>query len=88
MTAIAHSTGTADAAVLAGVAAALASQGIAVASVTPLCGGRVWSVDVDHYAPGLTDNDVRVAVWNTVANYTAILGVPGPADGIRVLVGA
>jgi len=87
MTTIAHSTVTAEASVLDGVVDALAAQGIVVASVTPLFDGRVWSVDVHHHAPGLTDTDVRVAVWNTVANYTAILGVAGPAEGVRVLVG-
>jgi len=77
-----------DPAVLDGVVRALASQGIVVTDVNTFFGGRGWSVTVHHAASGMTETEVRIAVWNTVTNYTAILGVPEPVDGVRVHLGA
>lgn len=88
MTTIADATrsSTADDVVVTGVVAALAAQGIAASTVNVLFGGRQWCMTVHLAAPGMTDTEARIAVWNTVANYTAIHGVLGPVDGIRVHV--
>jgi hypothetical protein len=41
---------------------------------------------VSHHPPGMSESDVRVAVWTAVLNYTAVFDVPAPAEGVRISV--
>ncbi|ALU38537.1 hypothetical protein AS188_00860 [Kocuria flava] len=74
----------AEDAVRAEVVNALALQGVQVSAVTTLFDGREWGVTVTGHSPGLAEGDVRVAVWNTVLNCTALYGVRRPVESVRV----
>lgn len=76
----------AESPVRAGVVGALAARGVAVTSVEMLFDGREWAVTVSHDPPGMSESDVRVAVWTAVLNYTAVFDVPAPSKGVRIRV--
>ncbi|MEX5255749.1 hypothetical protein [Kocuria arenosa] len=83
MTTIPHAH-PAESLVRSGVVGALAARGVTVTSVEMLFDGQEWSVTVSHHAPGMSENDVRVAVWTAVLNHTAVFDVPAPAEGVRI----
>lgn len=74
----------AESLVRAGVVAALAAKGVTLTSVEMLFDGWEWAVTVSHHPPGMSENDVRVAVWTAVLNYTAVFDVPAPVEGVRI----
>lgn len=76
----------AESLVRAGVVGALGARGVVVTSVEMLFEGQEWAVTVSHHPPGMSENDVRVAVWAAVLNYTAVFDVPAPTDGVRISI--
>ncbi|GAA1747360.1 hypothetical protein [Kocuria aegyptia] len=85
MTAIPY-THPAESLVRAGVVGALGARGVTVTSAEMLFDGLEWAVIVSHYPPDMSENDVRVAVWTAVLNYTAVFDVPAPAGGVRISI--
>ncbi|MEX5295236.1 hypothetical protein QYM41_08140 [Kocuria sp. CPCC 205268] len=85
MTTIPH-THPSEALVRSGVVGALAARGVVVTSVEVLFDGLEWAVTVSSFPPGLSETDVRVAVWTAVLNYTAVYDVPAPRDGVRISI--
>ncbi|MEX5271156.1 hypothetical protein [Kocuria sabuli] len=84
MTVIARTPRTAEALVRSDVLRSLAARGILVPSADLLFEGREWSVVVAGRPAGMTETEVRVAVWNAVLNHTAVHGLPEPVDGVRI----
>jgi hypothetical protein len=84
MTVIARTSRPAEALVRSDVLRSLAARGILVSGADPLFEGREWSVAVSGRPAGMTETEVRVAVWNTVLNHTAVHGLPEPVDGVRI----
>lgn len=84
MTVIARTARTAATPVRDDVLRSLSARGIAVASADMLCEGREWAVVVSGRPAALSETEVRIAVWNTVLNHTAVHGLPEPVDGVRI----
>lgn len=76
----------AESLVRAGVVGALAARGVTVTSAEMLFDGQEWAVTVSHRPPGMSENDVRIAVWTAILNYTAVFDVPAPAEGVRISI--
>ncbi|GAB2614046.1 hypothetical protein GCM10009696_19540 [Kocuria himachalensis] len=72
--------------VRAGVVGALAARDVTVTSVEMLFDGQEWAVTVSHHPPGMSENDVRIAVWTAVLNYTTVFDVSAPAEGVRISI--
>lgn len=85
MTAIPHAH-PAESLVRTGVVGALAARGVTVTSVEMLFDGQEWAVTVSSHPEGMSETEVRVAVWTAVLNYTAVFDVPAPTDGVRISV--
>ncbi|MFI7496786.1 hypothetical protein ACH9D2_18955 [Kocuria sp. M4R2S49] len=68
------------------VVAALGARGVAVTSVEMLFDGQEWAVTVSSRPPGMSETEVRVAVWTAVLNYTAVFDVPTPTEGVRISI--
>lgn len=84
MTVTTRTPRTAEALVRSDALRSLAARGIVVPSADPLFAGRMWSVTVSGRPAGLTETEVRIAVWNAVLNATAVHGLPEPVDGVRI----
>lgn len=84
MTVIARTPRPAEALVRIDILRSLAARGILASSADLLFEGREWSVVVSGRPAGMTETEVRVAVWNAVLNHTAVHGLPEPADGVRI----
>jgi hypothetical protein len=76
----------AESLVRAGIVGALAARGVTVTSVEMLFDGQEWAVTVSTHPPGMSENDVRIAVWTAILNYTAVFDVPAPAEGVRISI--
>ncbi|MGQ1797810.1 hypothetical protein ACT4S5_11845 [Kocuria oceani] len=84
MTVITRTARTAATPVREDVLRSLSARGIGVSSADVLSEGREWSVVVSGRPADLTETEVRIAVWNTVLNHTAVHGLPEPVDGVRI----
>lgn len=73
--------------VRAGVVRALAARGVTVTSAEMLFDGREWAVTVSDHPRGMTETEVRIAVWTAVLNHTALFDVPAPVELVRISVG-
>lgn len=85
MTAIPHAH-PAESLVRTGVIGALAARGVTVTSVEMVFDGQEWAVTVSSRPEGMSETEVRVAVWTAVVNCTAVFDVPAPTEGVRISI--